>query len=586
MFILANLLIVIIIIGLISILFTPYEHILIQLNKLRPEYPFQFYTQDYHIFVNKVIGVLTFCFFSMGIFLITRKQQYLNLIERLAYEIYYYKSILRKNIGLFFKSNSITYISILFLMIFSGICIRILYIDRPVFHDEAKTFYAFISKSWLDTVSNYYVPNNHIFHSICARIFFVVFGNEEWVFRIPVFISGVFCSIIIYIYSYKFFNKQIALILLALTVNATPLVFYSVNARGYILVTMFFLCLLVLVKLLREKESIILWILFIILATIGIWTIPTMIMSVIFLFLWYILSSSKSQLWVDLFRLLIIGICLMITSLTVYAPVIMRSSISFITSNQYVQSYSYSNIISEIPKYIYELWIFITSGYSHEIQFVIFLLFLMGTYYLLIKKEHRAVIFSIILMFVIILLVMRKMPYDRTLLFIYPIFWTLIASGIYFLTSFLVQYFRMNKNNSVYFVSLTLFIYSSSMCLKHKGIVENSIDQTCPQAEEIISDIKKELESNDMIETSTPLAGPIRYYLIKDGIDEKQFHWHSSGSDKVSLLDSNKIFVITRKTRNTLESFEYSQQSSLNGYSKPELWKKYNDVTVYVINRI
>ena len=55
MFILACLLIVIIIIGLISILFSPYEHILIQLNKLRPEFPFQFYTQEYHIFVNKVI---------------------------------------------------------------------------------------------------------------------------------------------------------------------------------------------------------------------------------------------------------------------------------------------------------------------------------------------------------------------------------------------------------------------------------------------------------------------------------------------------------------------------------------------------
>ena len=177
---------------------------------------------------------------------------------------------MRKNIGLFFKSNSITYIAILFLMIFSGICIRILYIDRPVFHDESKTFYSFISSSWLDTISNYYVPNNHIFHSICSRIFILVLGNEEWVFRIPVFISGVFCLLLIFIFAVKFYNKQIALILLALTVNATPLVFYSVNARGYIMVTLFFLSLLVLIKLLRKKESIVLWILFIILATIGI----------------------------------------------------------------------------------------------------------------------------------------------------------------------------------------------------------------------------------------------------------------------------------------------------------------------------
>ena len=51
--------------------------------------------------------------------------------------------------------------------------------------------------------------------------------------------------------------------------------------------------------------------------------------------------------------------------------------------------------------------------------------------------------------------------------------------------------------------------------------MEQSKDQICPQAEEIIAEIKKEFGPNDIIETSTPLAGPIRYYLIKSGIDQK-----------------------------------------------------------------
>ena len=461
-----------------------------------------------------------------------------------------------------------------------------MYIDRPVFHDESKTFYSFISSSWLDAISNYYVPNNHIFHSICARIFILVLGNEEWVFRIPVFISGVFCLLLIFIFAVKFYNKQIALILLALTVNATPLVFYSVNARGYIMVTLFFLSLLVLIKLLRKKESIVLWILFIILATIGIWTIPTMIMSVIFLFSWYIINSKKSHLRVNIFRLLIIGLRLMITSFIVYTPVILRSGLSAITSNQYVQSSTFSNIINKIPGYFNELWIFLTSGYSFEIQVPIFLLLLLGTYYHIKKKEHRNVAYSIFLLFVVILFVMRKMPYARTLLFIYPIFWSLIASGIYFLTSCIVQYFRISLNKSVYFIFIPLFIYSSTMCIKHDGIIANSIDQTCPQAEEIIDDLKKVLNVNDIIETSTPLAGPLRYYLIKSGINENQFFWYNKSKSLSTLKGFNRIFIITRNERNSIDSFGFDKNFSNWGYNHPIPWKKYGNVTVYVVNKI
>ena len=52
------------------------------------------------------------------------------------------------------------------------------------------------------------MPNNHVFHSICARFFYVLLGNEEWVFRIPVFISGVLCSLLIYIFALYYYNKE------------------------------------------------------------------------------------------------------------------------------------------------------------------------------------------------------------------------------------------------------------------------------------------------------------------------------------------------------------------------------------------
>tara|TARA_Y100000588_G_C13851360_1_gene752098 strand:+ start:106 stop:480 length:375 start_codon:yes stop_codon:yes gene_type:complete len=118
------------------------------------------------------------------------------------------------------------------------------------------------------------------------------------------------------------------------------------------------------------------------------------------------------------------------------------------------------------------------------------------------------------------------------------------------------------------------------------GIIENYRVLTCPQAEKIIIDIKKSLRPNDIIETSTPLAGPIRYYILKNKIDEKQFYWHSWGKDKSSLLNYDNIYVITREDRNSLKSFGYTTKSSIEGYTPPEIWKEYDDtVKLYVIRR-
>ena len=92
--------IIIISVGLISLLLAPYENILSQLNKLRPESPFQFFTQEYHSIVNKVIGILTFCFLFMSILLIKRKQQCLNLVCKIYDEMFYYHLRLKEKTSL------------------------------------------------------------------------------------------------------------------------------------------------------------------------------------------------------------------------------------------------------------------------------------------------------------------------------------------------------------------------------------------------------------------------------------------------------------------------------------------------------
>jgi len=566
---------------------TPYPTIVSLINNIRPDQPFQFYTLPYHLKVIKTLLLIVLVFFCSLIYCIKKKKIIINKIQNIIVEFKRLQINLLQSIRNFIKTEDTFHIILLAIMLSIGLLIRVFYINRPVFHDEAKTFYSFISSSWIDAISNYYVPNNHVFHSICARIFYLLFGNEEWVFRMPVFLSGIFTSAFIYIFARIYYNKHIALILSAVNTNAIPLVSYSVNARGYMMGTLFFLFLLILIKLLREKESVILWFLFIMIATLSVWTVPTMIMALIFLFTWYILNSNKSQLSTDLIRLLLVGLVCIITFFIVYSPVILRSTIYSLISNEYVQSQTLTEIVQKIPNYVNQLGIFFSSGYSGIIHLLLVLiLFILGMYYHLMNKDYKKIIYSIILLLFVVLFILRTLPYARTFLFIYPLIWGIIVSGIYMMTSFISNYLKININKSVFFVSIVLFMYSSVNCIIHEGIIKDSIDQTCPQAEEIITQIKRELGPNDIIETSSPLAGPIRYYLIKSGINQTQFYWHSNNKSKNLLSEPNNIYVITRDKSNSLESFGYTAEESIGRYTPPKLWKRYMDgVNVFVITK-
>ena len=100
--------------------------------------------------------------------------------------------------------------------------------------------------------------------------------------------------------------------------------------------------------MLRKKESIILWFLFILITTLGVWTVPTMVISVMLLFIWYLLNSDISHFTSDVIKLSIVGLICIGTSFIVYSPIILRCTIESLISNQYVQSQTLSEIIKNI----------------------------------------------------------------------------------------------------------------------------------------------------------------------------------------------------------------------------------------------
>ena len=572
--------------SVLSLYLLSYEKIIAYMNTLRPGKPYTFFTPNYHSYFKTYSILIVFFFLGLIIFLKNKKYQYLDYIYNLKKEFYTLVNKTRTKINIFFTSEKKPHLYVLFSIFFIGIGIRLFYLNRPMFHDESKTFYSFISTSWIETITNYYVPNNHVFHSVLSRFSFLIFGNEEWAIRLPVFFVGCITIIFCYFSTRSIFNKNIAIILTALTTNAIPLVNYSVNARGFIIITFFFLLLLLITKELNKKHNVILFSLTIVISSLGNWVVPAMIMPILFIFFWYLLSGNSKSLLNKFLKSFNAFFLIGFLSLLFYSPIIFRAANIKILIPDAVFLEPMS--IKMIMYYFIDYLNFFTSGYSQNVKYIIIILLFVGTIYHLCHKIGKNIFYSLIFTCFTIVFILKIIPPDRSLLWLYPIFWMYVATGIYSILILIDKLIKIKIEHISNYLSVIIFAYTLINCIENKAIIEKYRQQTLIEAEKIIEEIQDELRKNQKIMTSSPLAGPIRYYLMKNNIPKDVLFWSGDKSkNHIPLLNSDKVYVITRNGRNSLESYGFELSSLINEFSPPKLWRRYlNNVKVYTLEKL
>ena len=565
-----------------------FEDIIFYINSLRPGKPFTFFTPNYHFYLKTFFILISFYIICLIIFLKKKKNQYLNYTNNLKIDFFSLIHRAIEKITIFLKSENRAHLYILIFIFFIGIGIRLFYLNRPMFHDEAKTFYSFISKSWIETITNYAVPNNHVFHSILSRFSFLIFGYEQWAIRLPVFIIGCATILFCYLSTRSLFNKHIAIILTAITTNAIPLVNYSVNARGFIINTFLFLLLILLTKELNKRHNVILFSLSIIFSALGLWAVPSMIMPLLFIFYWYLLNSNLKNLLDRSLKSLKAIFLVAFLSLLFYGPIILRATnIKILVPSHLSTVNSMTNEM--MLHYFYNFWNFLTSGYSQDIKYIIIILLFIGGIYHLCHKRGKKLFYSLILTSFSYFFIFKIIPTDRSLLWFYPIFWMYVATGIYSILILINKIIKIDIKHISNYSSIIIFLYTLIICIEKKATIDNYREQTLVEAEKIIENIQDELTKNQKILTSSPLAGPIRYYLLKNNIPIDVLFWQHDAYEKSqdSLLQSSKIYIITRNVRNNLESYGFDLSSSFHGFSPPKLWKVYsNNTKVYTIEKL
>jgi len=144
-------------------------------------------------------------------------------------------------------------------------------------YDESFTCLYYASRPLSAGISDYSLPNNHLFHTLLVHLSTQLLGNHPWTVRLRAFRAGVALVPATCFWIRRVFNGSAALLAAALVASSEPLVAYSTNARGYALLGLFFVLAFTFAARAIDANRPADWIVFVVVSTAGFYAIPTMV---------------------------------------------------------------------------------------------------------------------------------------------------------------------------------------------------------------------------------------------------------------------------------------------------------------------
>jgi hypothetical protein len=130
------------------------------------------------------------------------------------------------------------------LVLFWGVGLRLLLFTEPVRMDEAYSLLHFAVQPLNVLTADYSSPNNHILHSMAMHFTCRAFGLSDLGLRLPAFLAGTLTLALLIALAWELSRDKRVVFLSALFgCTSYPLVYYSVNGRGYSMQMLFTLAI-------------------------------------------------------------------------------------------------------------------------------------------------------------------------------------------------------------------------------------------------------------------------------------------------------------------------------------------------------
>ncbi len=399
------------------------------------------------------------------------------------------------------------------------------FLDRPMLYDEAYTYNIFASRPLLRIISDYHLPNNHIFHSILAHFSTLLFGPSPWAVRLPAFLGGILCIPAAYLTARILFDADTALLAAGLQGFAPILTHYATNARGYSLLNLFFLILLGMAALVRGRPNRFAWSVAMGAAILGFYTLPTMLFPFGAVVLWlvggWLLGETmpprrEAWLW-RVFGFVVISIG---AGVVLYLPVALGGGFDALLQNPFLAAIDPQDYWIIMQQRLAQTWDVFTAGVSPALVRGLAGAFVVGVVYDATRRGSRPSFPLVIVLFSAAVVLLRRLaPFDRMWLFLVPVFLIWAAAGVAWLWRMLEA--SAGRKLPTFGGVKLLFLLVITLWLA-RGVpgALTRFSAHAAYAEDVALFLGEHLDPGDQVVVTFPYDAPVIYYARLYGLDE------------------------------------------------------------------
>ncbi len=472
-----------------------------------------------------------------------------------------------------------------------AIILRWALIQRPVEYDEAYTYIEFARHPFKQILLDYGVPNNHIFHTILVRIAYLLFGAGLWQLRLPAFLAGLALVMAMFFLGRNYFGKTAGWIAAGLSAALPDLVYRSVAARGYIIVSLMMVFGLLLSEYIRKKKKKAAWFLLAFACAIGFFTIPVMLYPCGFIFIWLLFLGLTRQFgpeykgigqWLKyLFTsgFLVIGLTGLLYSSIILNGTILKS----VSDNRIFQPYPWEPFLASLPGLLRDIQ-------ASWRQFVPPVLWWSGIFCLLVfliprkgdfrRQSAMLVVFAIYLSAMVVIL--RPYPNVRVWIWVLPLLIWWSAAGASRIIEGIAGLARAPVLSPVLAgIVAALILVSGSMGI-HTAIKTGAFVED-PDVVPVARFLKTRLSPDDLL-VASGCSGPRYWYtLALEGIPDQVMRNRDRPFANVYVI--TYTFLQASCSGETVESVlqAYGPDSVFLDMQKVDLVFQENNVKVYQV---
>jgi len=453
--------------------------------------------------------------------------------------------------------------------------LRLPLLFQPIRGDEAYTFLTYASHPFYVGLSFYNDTNNHLLNTLLMRVSYLLFGSHPWALRLPVFFAGIALVPAAYVAGRCLYSKTSALLGPAFVSTASPLIEYSVNGRGYILMCLECLLLIPFADYALRKRNLAAWAAVVALFAVGFFTIPIMLYPFGGFVAWLLISIladrgiSKKRALTDLAVVVVLA---GIVSVELYSPVFAISGPHAVFGKKLAAPKPVSQFLYELPGSLVSTW----AQWNRDIPAGVTIALVFGFVFALIfhrklSSQRLPLPLAMLAWFVVVLTLQRVVPFERVWLFALPIFLVVCGAGLGLVLSPMFERVHVRQGVAILAVVTALLLgyqgkRTHSVYLANEG----------RGMEEVALYLKRQLKPGDSVVAVVPSDTLLLYH----------FGEHQVPASFLNASGGGQVFVIVDEHEgDTLQKvLETAGRASLES-ARAKLVAKYETASLYEISR-